>query len=65
MRAQEMKRLMTMAGRVTPRQRETMLALLPSGLTCCEAIDLVQGRVGLAPNCSNRSLTFNCLYVTY
>ena len=51
MRAQEMKRLMTMAGRVTPSQRETLLALLTGGLARCAALDLVQGRVGLTPSC--------------
>ena len=51
MRTQEMKRLMTMAGRLTPAQRETLLASLTSGWARCEALDLVQGRVGQAPSC--------------
>ena len=51
MRAQEMKRLMTMAGRLRPSQRETLLALLTSGLARCEALGLVQGRVGQTPSC--------------
>ena len=51
MRTQEMKRLMTMAGRLTPAQRQTLLASLTSGWARCEALDLVQGRVGQAPSC--------------
>lgn len=51
MQAQEMKRLMTMAGRLTPIQRETLLASVRSGLARCEALDFVQGQVGQAPSC--------------
>ena len=40
MRAQEMERLMTVAGRLTPAQRETLLATLMSGWARCEALDL-------------------------
>jgi len=45
MRAQEMKRRMTMACRLTPTQHEALLASLTSGLARWEALDLFQGRV--------------------
>ena len=51
MRAREMKHLLTMACRLTPSQRETLLASLTSGWAHCEALDLVQGRVGQTPSC--------------
>ena len=51
MRAQEMERLMTVAGRLRPAQRETLLATLMSGWARCEALDLVQGRLGQTPSC--------------
>ena len=53
MRAQEMKRLMTVAGRLRLAQRQTLLASLMSAWARCEALDLVQGRLGQTPSCPN------------
>jgi len=46
-----MKRLMTMAGRPMPAQRETLLASLTSDWAHSEALELVQGRIGQALSC--------------
>ena len=51
MRAQEIKHRLTMACRLTPSQRETLLASLTSGWARCEALELVQRRFGQTPSC--------------
>ena len=51
MQAREMKQLMTMACRLTPNQRQTLLASLASGVAHCEALELVQSRLAQAPSC--------------
>lgn len=51
MRAREMRRLMAMTERLTPAQREALVASLTSGMTHREALDLVQARVGRTPTC--------------
>ena len=42
MRAREMKSLMVMTERLTPAQREALVASLTSSIAHCEALDLVQ-----------------------
>ena len=51
MRAREMKSLMVMTERLTPAQREALVASLTSSIAHCEALDLVQARVGPNPSC--------------
>ena len=51
MRAREMKSLMVMTERLTLTQREALLASLTSSIAQCEALDLVQARVGPKPSC--------------
>ena len=51
MQAREMKQLMTMACRLTPSRRQTVVSSLASGVAHCEALELVQGRLGQAPSC--------------
>lgn len=51
MRAQEMKRLMSMIERLTPAQREALVTSLGSRIANSEALDLVQARVGRTPTC--------------
>ena len=51
MRAREMKRLMAMTERLTLAQREVLVASLTSSVTHCEALDLVQARLGPKPSC--------------
>ena len=51
MRAREMKRLMSMTERLTLAQREVLVASLTSSVAHCEALDLVQARLGPKPSC--------------
>jgi len=51
MRAQEMKVVMTMVARLTSNQRHALLTSLSGGLARCEAIDVVESRLGRASGC--------------
>ena len=51
MRAREMKSLMMMTERLTLTQRAALVASLTSSIAHCEALDLVEGRVGQTPTC--------------
>jgi len=51
MRAREMKSLMVMTERLTPTQREGLVASLTSSIAHCQALDLVEARVARTPTC--------------
>lgn len=51
MRAREMKRLMAMTERLTPSQRDALVASLTSSTAHCQVLDLVQARMGGTPSC--------------
>jgi transposase-like protein len=51
MRARELKQLLTLTAKLTPRQREQLMACLGSGLALDEATSIVQGRMLRHPGC--------------